>query len=171
MKTRLLATLLVLTTVAVVAFYPAMRGGAALPPTMPPPPNGNVPTIPAHAARVEAVFVLDTTGSMSGLIAAAKEQIWSIARTLAQAQQAPEIAIGLVGYRDRGDAYVTQIVDLSTDLDSMYAKLMDFAAAGGGDGPESVNRALHDAVHAMSWGASQDTYKVGFPGGAAPPPQ
>ena len=34
--------------------------------------------------------------------------------------------MGLVAYRDRGDAYVTQVVDLNRDLDSMYAKLMDF---------------------------------------------
>lgn len=39
----------------------------------------------ASGARpaVEVVFVLDTTGSMGGLIAAAKEKIWSIANTLA----------------------------------------------------------------------------------------
>jgi Mg-chelatase subunit ChlD len=168
MKTKILAIVLVAATFAVVAFYPATRGSAALPP-----PIGGatpaIPTIPAHAARVEAVFVLDTTGSMSGLIAAAKEQIWSIARSLAQAQQAPEIAIGLVGYRDRGDAYVTKIVDLSTDLDTLYGELMDFAAGGGGDGPESVNRALQDAVNAMSWSSSQDTYKVVFLVGDAPP--
>ena len=103
---------------------------------------------------VEVVFVLDTTGSMSGLIQAAKEKIWSIATTLAPAQPAPEIRMGLVAYRDRGDDYVTRVVDLSDDLDSMYATLMDFRAAGGGDGPESVNQALHDAVHRISW--SQD---------------
>ena len=31
---------------------------------------------------IEVVFVLDTTGSMSGLINAAKQKIWSIANTL-----------------------------------------------------------------------------------------
>ena len=90
--------------------------------------------------------MLDTTGSMSGLIHAAQEKIWSIASTLAQAQQAPEISMGLVAYRDRGDAYVTQVVDLDRDLDSMYSKLMDFRAAGGGDGPEAVNEALEAAI-------------------------
>ena len=91
--------------------------------------------------------MLDTTGSMGGLIAAAKEKIWSIASTLAQAKQAPEISMGLVAYRDRGDAYVTQVVDLDKDLDSMYAKLMQFRADGGGDSPESVNQALDDAIN------------------------
>ena len=110
---------------------------------------------PVAAKRVEVVFVLDTTGSMGGLIDAAKEKIWSIASTLAQAQQAPEISIGLVAYRDRGDAYVTQVVDLNRDLDSMYAKLMDFEADGGGDGPEAVNEALDAAIQRMSWSQDQ----------------
>jgi hypothetical protein len=115
------------------------------------------------------VFVLDTTGSMGGLIDAAKEKIWSIATTLSQANQAPEISIGLVAYRDRGDAYVTRVVDLSKDLDSMYATLMQFAADGGGDGPEDVNQALYDAIHNVSWSTDQSAYKVVFLVGDAPP--
>jgi uncharacterized protein YegL len=115
------------------------------------------------------VFVLDTTGSMGGLIEAAKEKIWSIATTLSQATQAPEISIGLVAYRDRSDAYLTKVVDLSKDLDSMYATLMQFAADGGGDGPEDVNRALQDAIEKVSWSNDQSAYKVVFLVGDAPP--
>ncbi|MEE8043290.1 MAG: vWA domain-containing protein, partial [Pseudomonadales bacterium] len=96
-------------------------------------------------------------------------KIWSIATTMASAQPAPEIRIGLVAYRDRGDAYVTRVVDLSSDLDSMYATLMDFQADGGGDTPESVNQALYDAVHSMSWSGNDDSYKVVFLVGDAPP--
>jgi hypothetical protein len=88
---------------------------------------------------------------------------------MASAQTAPEIRVGLVAYRDRGDAYVTRVVDLSSDLDSMYATLMDFQANGGGDGPESVNQALYDAVHKVSWSQQAGTYKVVFLVGDAPP--
>ncbi len=119
--------------------------------------------------RVDLVFVLDTTGSMGGLIQTAKDKIWSIATTMARAQPAPEIRIGLVAYRDRGDQYVTQVFDLTTDLDSMYAHLMDFKADGGGDGPEAVNQALQDAIARMSWNTQQDTYKAVFLVGDAPP--
>ena len=118
---------------------------------------------------VDVVFVLDTTGSMSGLIQTAKEKIWSIATTMASAQPTPAIRIGLVGYRDRGDAYVTKIVDLSDNLDSVYAALMDFDADGGGDTPEDVNRALFDAVHHLSWTQQDQAYKVIFLVGDAPP--
>ena len=124
--------------------------------------------IAAQQPKIEVVFVLDTTGSMSGLIKAAKEKIWSIASTMASANNSPDIKMGLVAYRDRGDTYVTKTIPLSNDLDSMYSQLMDFRAGGGGDGPESVNKALYDAVHKMSWSQDNKTYKVVFLIGDAP---
>ena len=121
-------------------------------------------------AKIELVFALDTTGSMSGLIEAAKDKIWSIANTMATAKPAPEIKIGIVGYRDRGDAYVTTITGMTDDLDLVYQKLMSFAAQGGGDSPESVNQALYDAVHKNDWSSNnRKTYKVIFLVGDAPP--
>lgn len=142
------------------------------PPT-PPAPSAVSQSIVTQGAsarpRVDLVFVLDTTGSMGGLIQAAKEKIWSIATTMAQARPVPEIRIGLVGFRDRGDEYVTRVFDLTTDLDSMYAHLMDFSAGGGGDGPESVNAALVEAVHGMRWSNAPGAYKAVFLVGDAPP--
>ena len=99
MKANILVTGLVLATVGTVLIYPTIRGHATSVATT----NTTRVVPPAGTKRVEVVFVLDTTGSMGGLIAAAKEKIWSIASTLAQAQQAPEISMGLVAYRDRGD--------------------------------------------------------------------
>ncbi|MDX1561513.1 MAG: VWA domain-containing protein [Gammaproteobacteria bacterium] len=161
MKAKLLAAALIVVTVGVVAFYPMLDSRATGPLPQPQP-------APA-AQKIEAVFVLDTTSSMTGLIETAKEKIWSIATTLAQAEQTPAIEIGLVAYRDRGDAYVTQVIDLSTDLDTMYGQLMQFAAVGGGDTPESVNRALADAVHRISWSQDPQSYRVIFLVGDAPP--
>src|SRR5688572_7623520 len=87
---------------------------------------------PSAAPRVEVAFVLDTTGSMSGLIEGAKRKIWSIANQLASGQPRPKVSIALIAYRDRGDAYVTQIRDLTDDIDAVYADLQRFAADGGG---------------------------------------
>jgi Mg-chelatase subunit ChlD len=167
MKQQLFALALALLTLAAIVCYPRLHeaNAAVLPTTTQLAP-------PAHAgqgARVDLVFVLDTTGSMGGLIEAAKEKIWSIATTMARAQPAPEIRIGLVAYRDRGDQYVTRVFDLTTDLDSMYAHLMDFKADGGGDGPEAVNQALSDAIGSMSWNNAPTTYKAVFLVGDAPP--
>jgi Mg-chelatase subunit ChlD len=165
MNTKLIGAALFAFTAAAVAFYPTHQA-----PAVPVPKVQFVPKqTPNARPRIDVVFVLDTTGSMSGLIDAAKTKIWSIATTMAQANPAPEIRIGLVAYRDRGDDYVTKIVDLSSDLDSVYAKLMDFQAGGGGDGPESVNQALNEAVNKLAWSADQGTYKVVFLVGDAPP--
>jgi hypothetical protein len=172
MKTRLLVSALFVLTAGVVAAYPLLdRGPAYAPAAAKPPVAASIKPTAAVRPKVDVVFVLDTTGSMSGLIDAAKENIWAIASSMAQAQPAPELRIGLVAFRDRGDAYVTRVVDLSPDLDSMYATLMDFRADGGGDTPESVNQALHEAVHRMSWTTQGDAYKVVFLVGDAPPAQ
>ncbi len=168
MTAKTVGLVLLAATASAVALYPTQRGRAATGSVLPPIP-AQQQTRPAHHAKVDAVFVLDTTGSMSGLIEAAKQKIWSIASTMAQARPAPEIRIGLVAYRDRGDDYVTRVVDLSPDLDSMYAQLMSFTAGGGGDTPESVNRALDDAVNRISWSADSSSYKVVFLVGDAPP--
>ena len=175
MKTKPLAIGIFIATAATVAYFPAIQQAVANTARMikVPPTTMNPVLLPPIVAnqrpQIEVVFVLDTTGSMGGLIAAAKEKIWSIASTMASAQTAPDIKMGLVAYRDRGDAYVTQTIPLSSDLDSMYAKLMDFQAEGGGDGPESVNQALHDAVDKISWSQNPNTYKVIFLVGDAPP--
>ena len=166
MKSTTVAIALFAFTAAAVVVYPGVRSGVPSTPATGPVPSQ---TQTGGGPKVDVVFVLDTTGSMGGLIQAAKEKIWSIAGTMAQAQPAPEIRMGLVAYRDRGDDYVTRIVDLSADLDTVYATLMDFRAEGGGDGPESVNQALYDAVHRISWNQDSDTYRVVFLVGDAPP--
>ncbi len=164
MRTKLLTLALFAVTLGAVVFYPQLqaRYNSEDPRPLRPPQVVQQP-------RIDVVFALDTTGSMSGLIQSAKDKIWSIASTMASAQPTPEIRIGLVAYRDRGDQYVTQLVDLSSDLDSVYATLMDFEAGGGGDTPESVNQALNDAVHGMSWSQGEQVYRVIFLVGDAPP--
>src|SRR4051812_37962948 len=64
---------------------------------------------------VEVAFVLDTTGSMGALIDGAKRKIWSIATAIVDSNPDADIRMGLVAYRDVGDDYVTQKVDLTTD--------------------------------------------------------
>ena len=119
--------------------------------------------------KIEVCFVLDTTGSMGGLIAGAKEKIWSMANEMISPQPTPEIRIGLIGYRDKTDAYVTKVYPLSNDIDDIYGKLMAFQAQGGGDTPESVNQALNEAITRMEWSKSRDVLKVIFLVGDAPP--
>lgn len=120
-------------------------------------------------AKIQVVFALDATGSMSGLIGAAREKIWSIAGSLAQAEPTPVVEIGLIFYRDRGDQFITRKVALSGDMDDVYAQLMQMTADGGGDSPESVNQALNEAVTKFKWDTAAGTYKTIFLVGDCPP--
>lgn len=120
-------------------------------------------------SKVEMIFVLDTTGSMSGLIQAAKDKIWSITNTITGTTDAPEIKIGIIGYRDINDNYVTDVNAMTDDLDSLYNKLISYDARGGGDTPESVNEALYKAVTDEGWSLDTSVYKVIFLVGDAPP--
>src|SRR5262245_50330689 len=119
--------------------------------------------------QVEVVFCLDTTGSMGGLIDAAKKKIWSISNQIASGAPTPQVKIGLVAFRDRGDEYVTRVIDLTDDLDGIHQNLMKLQANGGGDTPESVNQALHEAVTKIKWSDNKKTLKLIFLVGDAPP--
>lgn len=133
------------------------------------------PKIVANADKpvLEMVFVLDTTGSMGGLIEGAKQRVWGIVNEAMQAESRPAVRVGLVAYRDLGDQYVTQVLPLTDDLDKVYTTLMDYRADGGGDGPENVRRALADGVHRAGWSQTRkggpNVAQILFLVGDAPP--
>src|SRR5437762_4419019 len=118
---------------------------------------------------VEVAFVLDTTGSMGGLIEGAKRKIWSIATAIIDCSPDADIRMGLVAYRDIGDVYVTKKFDLTTDIQGLYADLLQLRAQGGGDWPESVNEALWVATTKLSWSYGHNTTRIMFLVGDAPP--
>jgi Mg-chelatase subunit ChlD len=124
----------------------------------------------ANKATLEMVFVLDTTGSMGGLLEGAKQRIWGIVNEVMQSSSHPSVRIGLVAYRDHGDEYITKVLPLTNDLDKVYTTLMDYRAEGGGDAPEDVRRALADGIRRAGW--SQGSARVAqiiFLVGDAPP--
>ena len=135
-----------------------------------PPSQQLLPQQGANTRTLEMVFVLDTTGSMSGLLAGAKQRIWGIVNEVMQMPAHPAVRIGLVAYRDRGDSYVTQVLPLTSDLDQVYTTLMDYEANGGGDTPEDVRRALAEAIHRAGWSEDSSTIaQILFLVGDAPP--
>jgi len=118
---------------------------------------------------VEVAFILDTTGSMGPLIEGAKRKIWSIATTIVETNPDAEIRMGLVAYRDIGDEYVTKTFNLTTDIQDLYAQLLELKARGGGDWPESVNEALHVGVTKLAWTQDPEVRRIMFLVGDAPP--
>jgi hypothetical protein len=142
------------------------RGASATPGPIIQPPG---PIVTDNAKpRIDVVFALDTTGSMDGLIAGAKAKIWAIASRIAAGQPTPDLRIGLVAYRDRGDEYVTRVFHLNRNMDEVYANLMSFSANAGGDRSEDVIRALQDSIHKMQWDKSSNTLRIIFLVGDSP---
>ena len=119
---------------------------------------------------LEIVFVLDTTGSMGGLIDGAKQRIWGIINEVMQKPSKPRVRVGLVAYRDNGDEYVTKLLPITEDLDKVYTTLMDYRADGGGDEPENVRKALAEGVRSAGWApAKTNLAQIVFLVGDAPP--
>jgi hypothetical protein len=119
---------------------------------------------------MEMVFVLDTTGSMGGLLTGAKQRIWGIVNEVMQTSSLSSVKVGLVAYRDRGDQYITQVLPLTEDLDKVYSVLMDYQPAGGGDEEENVRRALAQGVANAGWSQSSANHaQILFLVGDAPP--
>lgn len=118
---------------------------------------------------IDVAFVLDTTGSMSGLIAGAKQKIWSIASEILETEEQAKVRFGLIGYRDRSDDYITKTFDLTADINGVYGHLLEFEADGGGDRPESVNRALNEAVTKFQWTQGENVLRMVFLVGDSPP--
>src|SRR5262245_13169594 len=127
------------------------------------------PSAATAKPAVEVAFVLDTTGPMSGLIEGAKRTIWSIATAIVDTNPDAGSRMGLVAHPDIGDEYATKNVELPTDIQDLYANLLELKARGGGDWPESVNEALDTAVNKMKWSDGGDVRRIVFLVGDAPP--
>jgi len=101
-------------------------------------------------APVDLVYVVDTTGSMGDDINAAKAQMRATLADLTR--QHPDRKVGIVAYRDRGDAYVARVV-LALDVDErrIQAGIDSLRTGGGGDLREHVYAGLDMALHEQPW--------------------
>lgn len=112
--------------------------------------NGIHPLYPAegissgkpHFLPADIVFIIDTTGSMSGAIARVKANIENFADSLAAA--GIDYQFGLVSYGDvlSGDPLTKK--DFTADITTFKANLEAMPATTGGDSPESGLEAIMD---------------------------
>lgn len=117
------------------------------------------------APRIDMVIALDTSGSMSGLINAARQKLWDIVNEAARAKPAPVLRVGLVTFGSSGsekDGYVIVQSPLTTDLDAIYEKLFALRTSGG---TEYVGRAVHRSLHEMDWHRGRQTLRQIFVAG------
>ncbi|MGE4244109.1 VWA domain-containing protein [Ramlibacter sp.] len=103
-------------------------------------------------ARLDLVFLIDATGSMADEIDKLKATLRTIVAEVSALPSRPDLCLGLVAYRDRGDAFLVRTHDFTDDVGGFLSgALIPLRAAGGGDYPEAMNEALHETVHELSW--------------------
>ena len=120
----------------------------------------------SHTRTIDVAFILDTTGSMSEEIASVKATIAKVASGLGEGNV--KVRIGLVEFKDRGDAFVTRVHPFSKDVKGFAARVAGISAGGGGDTPESVNEGIHVALTGLDW-QDRSVGRFAFLVGDAPP--
>ena len=133
-----------------------------------PPPIVEPPPINNNAPRIDVVFTIDSTSSMSDEIQIVKENIRNIINDISQGQPAPDVRYAIVTYRDRYDEYVTKHWPFTRDVQEISRILSSIVAAGGGDKPESVNEALNVTLHKLDWDPQARSKIVFLIGDAGP---
>lgn len=102
---------------------------------------------------VDLAFVVDTTGSMGGLIQAAQRQMISLLGELTRAANI-NLCLGVVEYRDHPpqDTLIYKVYPFTEDLEKAQKTIESLTANGGGDAPEAVFDGIVAACHELIWG-------------------
>ena len=121
---------------------------------------------------VQIAILLDTSGSMEGLIEQAKSQLWRIVNEFAKAKQgdvSPEVQVALYEYGksslSASSGWIRQIQPLTTDLDKISEELFALRTHGG---DEYCGWVIRDAVNGLAWNSASDVYKAIFIAGNEP---
>jgi hypothetical protein len=121
--------------------------------------------------RVEIAILLDTSGSMQGLLDQAKARLWDIVNTLATARKhgsIPDLRVALYEYGKSSlpaeSGWIRQIVPLSDDLDRISTELFALSTNGG---DEFCGMAISRAVQELKW-SEGDQYRAIFIAGNEP---
>ena len=121
---------------------------------------------------VQMAILLDTSGSMSGLIDQARAELWAIVNEFIFAKRngkEPELHVALYEYGKsslrREEGYIRQIVALTTDLDKISEELFALRTNGG---DEYCGWVIKEATQSLEWSESPDDLKVIFIAGNEP---
>lgn len=119
---------------------------------------------PAKKPLVQIAVLLDTSGSMEGLIEQAKGQLWKIVNEFLKAKQdgqTPEVQVALYEYGKSSlsaqSGWVRQIQPLSTDLDKISEELFALKTNGG---EEYCGWVIKDAVANLAWSSDPHVYRA-----------
>src|SRR6187399_1820752 len=86
--------------------------------------------VPPPKPLIQVALLLDTSGSMDGLIDQARTQLWTIVNEFAKTKKdgvTPQLQVALYEYGNDGlaatDGYIRKILPLTDDLDAISEKL------------------------------------------------
>ena len=100
---------------------------------------------------VDLALCLDTSGSMSGLINAAREKLWKVVEELASLKPMPTLRVSLLTFGSPGNeasGHVVVQAPLTEDLDLISEKLFALGTRGG---TEYVGRVMKVALDHLRW--------------------
>lgn len=123
-----------------------------------------LPRPPATKKAIDLALCLDTSGSMQGLINAARQRLWDVVNELATAKPTPTLRVALLTFGSQGteeDGYVRVLTPFTTDLDLVSEKLFALTTNGG---TEYVGRVVQTAVRSLLWSGA-DAAKILFVAG------
>ncbi|MCK5944241.1 MAG: VWA domain-containing protein, partial [Planctomycetes bacterium] len=121
---------------------------------------------------IDLVLCLDVSGSMQGLINAARQNLWSIVNDMATLQPQPKLRVALLTYgcpaygQDSG--FVSIQAGLTDDLDLVSQKLFALSTNGGS---EYVARVVKRSLEDLEWSADPQALKLIFVAGNEPATQ
>lgn len=122
--------------------------------------------------KIQLAILLDTSGSMSGLIEQAKTQLWTIVNEFATTKKdgrIPDFEVALYEYGKSSipasEGYLRMILPLTTDLDKVSEELFALRTNGG---EEYCGKVIQSATGALAWSASDEDLKVIFIAGNEP---
>ena len=121
---------------------------------------------------IQIALLLDTSGSMSGLIDQAKERLWGIVNEFLEAKRDGEDPIFQVALYEYGkstlkpkDAWVRQIVPLTVDLDKVSEELFALNTKGG---EEYCGWVVGQSLRELGWSENEKDLRVIFVAGNEP---
>ena len=115
---------------------------------------------------VQVAILLDTSGSMSGMINQAKAQLWSIVNEFATAERNgknPILQVGLYQYGSpslgKENGYIKELLPLTDDLDAVSEQLFQLKTSGG---DEYCGWVIRTATDQLPWSTNNKDYKAIF---------
>lgn len=127
---------------------------------------------PVHQPKIQLAILLDTSGSMDGLIDQTRNQLWQVVNEFSTAKRhgiTPKLEVALFEYGNDGNSrdagFVRMLNDFTRELDKVSEGLFSLTTNGGS---EYCGFAIKTAVHSLNWSHNNNDIKTIFIAGNEP---